>query len=418
MTKGIRHSDMMEDDLHESIARIGDAVQPLSEEEKITMLQSIRTSLASESVRIQRSNRLGWTFLSFPKRIMPIIALFVALFVSIGGSAYAESALPGDLLYPVKIRVNENVRAMTSLSAEAKADWSVRRIERRLEEAELLAAKEKLSTDVSKYIASSVETNVADTHVKIENLRGKGKVSAAVILSSKLDSSLRTHETVLVRIARDRASVHAATNVLIESVRKASVAGLQLTQESEVEASNESTTTNNGLRIAAKESLKAAERKIEETRRFIETKRASASAESVTEAEVQLGVATSGTVSAQEQLNAGAHIEAFHTARSALRSAQEAKLLLQFSNASREGSHTSSSPSSSSRFSSSSSSSMSSSASLSSTSSKDQTNADEQMKKQEEKHVDEKDEENLGVETTIKTQIKTVPTDVGTIIVE
>lgn len=56
-----------------------------------------------------------------------------------GGMVYAaEGALPGDLLYPVKTRVTEPFVSVLSLTDEKRAEWNVRTIERRLDEADVL----------------------------------------------------------------------------------------------------------------------------------------------------------------------------------------------------------------------------------------------------------------------------------------
>jgi hypothetical protein len=43
---------------------------------------------------------------------LPLIAIFIAISGGMGISYMAEDSLPGDPLYPVKVRINENVRNM------------------------------------------------------------------------------------------------------------------------------------------------------------------------------------------------------------------------------------------------------------------------------------------------------------------
>ncbi|MDP3793466.1 MAG: DUF5667 domain-containing protein, partial [Candidatus Uhrbacteria bacterium] len=80
---------------------------------------------------------------------MPIIGIVIAIIVVLGGgtSLVAQTSLPGDALYPVKINVNEEAQAFLQTSIEAKARWEVERAERRLEEAEELTVKSTVTVD-------------------------------------------------------------------------------------------------------------------------------------------------------------------------------------------------------------------------------------------------------------------------------
>ncbi|MEK7583965.1 MAG: DUF5667 domain-containing protein, partial [Patescibacteria group bacterium] len=83
------------------------------------------------------------------KPIMISGFLLMLLATGTGVSLGAETALPGDLLYPVKIHVTENVRSLAARDDTSLAEWHVERIERRLEEAEQLTAAGKLDINTS-----------------------------------------------------------------------------------------------------------------------------------------------------------------------------------------------------------------------------------------------------------------------------
>ena len=61
-----------------------------------------------------------------------IASLFILIFVGASTSYAAEMALPGDILYPVKAVVNENVVSALAFSEEAKANRSATLALRRL----------------------------------------------------------------------------------------------------------------------------------------------------------------------------------------------------------------------------------------------------------------------------------------------
>lgn len=45
---------------------------------------------------------------------LPLIAIFIAISGGMGISYMAEDSLPGDPLYPVKVRINENIKNVVS----------------------------------------------------------------------------------------------------------------------------------------------------------------------------------------------------------------------------------------------------------------------------------------------------------------
>src|SRR3989344_5888723 len=54
---------------------------------------------------------------------VPAILSLAVIFGGIGISFAAEHALPGDILYLVKVRVNEEARGLLAISDEKKVKW-------------------------------------------------------------------------------------------------------------------------------------------------------------------------------------------------------------------------------------------------------------------------------------------------------
>ncbi len=79
---------------------------------------------------------------SFSRIVSTVTASFCIVFMSGGVLTYAaESALPGDVLYSVKVSLNEPVIELFQRTPQEKALWVARRFERRLSEARTLVAK-------------------------------------------------------------------------------------------------------------------------------------------------------------------------------------------------------------------------------------------------------------------------------------
>ncbi len=169
-------------------------------------------------------------------RIAATSAISAAL-IGVGISYAAENALPGDILYAVKIEINERMRTWIALSQEAEAEWTVTRTTRRLEELERLATAGDLNDIVRDQIATRLEQNTEDANKAIESLK-KEQITAAANTSSRLESSLRIHEQMLMQVAEERADVSSQIHIILDTVRKKAESVSEIRQEIEKELAN------------------------------------------------------------------------------------------------------------------------------------------------------------------------------------
>lgn len=81
----------------------------------------------------------SWRFGMFSVR-PALIALGILLVTGTAGAAWsAQKSLPGDLLYPVKVGLNESIRGALAVSEDDEIDWELAQIGLRLDEEEQLA---------------------------------------------------------------------------------------------------------------------------------------------------------------------------------------------------------------------------------------------------------------------------------------
>ncbi|MEK7672285.1 MAG: DUF5667 domain-containing protein [Patescibacteria group bacterium] len=124
--------------------------------------------------------------------LKPMPAFFALLLLVTGGTSLAaEYSVPGDLLYPVKIHVNEEVRSALAFSEESKAYIALDRAEERLEEAEVLAVKGKLTPEVR------IDLEVRFTR----HLEQAQKRAATAKINSDIKAKLYVHEETLTKIS-------------------------------------------------------------------------------------------------------------------------------------------------------------------------------------------------------------------------
>lgn len=90
------------------------------------------------------------------------IASAVTVTLAGGGIALAaENALPGDVLYPVKIHIMEPIRTSLSSTPVARAQWNVRQIERRLLES-AAANEQPYEQERQVVLHSQMEKNISN----------------------------------------------------------------------------------------------------------------------------------------------------------------------------------------------------------------------------------------------------------------
>ena len=127
-------------------------------------------------------------------------AVLILLITSTGVSFAAEQTLPGDLLYPVKINVNEEVRGALIVSHEGKMDWEKERVVRRVVETETLLKTNKFTPE-RKVEAEIALKNQMDTFAAAAAETSAKDPSAVIAATAELEPALKVHQEVIASIA-------------------------------------------------------------------------------------------------------------------------------------------------------------------------------------------------------------------------
>lgn len=128
-------------------------------------------------------------------QVRGFISAFVVLVLIIIPIA-AERSLPGDVLYPVKVNVTEEIRSSLAVSPYAKVEWETRRLERRIAEARLLASEGRLTQEVGSEVAEAVKAHTNAAQQGIAELR-KSDSDEAAIAEITFESALTVQSEVL-----------------------------------------------------------------------------------------------------------------------------------------------------------------------------------------------------------------------------
>lgn len=134
--------------------------------------------------------------LMFRTRSLYAGALALVLIVSAGTQASfaSENAVPGDVLYPVKVAIAEPIALALTISAERKAELSARFASRRVDEAAALSSAGKLDEAAADELAARFDTHVDTLAKEATTLEANGDL--AVSLAVRTDLEQKVSETV------------------------------------------------------------------------------------------------------------------------------------------------------------------------------------------------------------------------------
>lgn len=134
------------------------------------------------------------------KKTMPILVILGLL---MGGSASfaAETTVPGDVLYPVKVHVNESVRGAVTVSPTAKAEWEIHLVERRLEEVEKLATRPNAAPQAQEQAQENLVKYTKHVEDRIAKFEEKEDGDHAIKVASDLSNVLASYEQLLASLA-------------------------------------------------------------------------------------------------------------------------------------------------------------------------------------------------------------------------
>ncbi len=180
----------------------------------------IRLQISSHMHTYQPKHRVPspYMFGVWQKRLSVMTAAFLIVMVTGGSSlAYASTAaLPGDTLYSMKVNGVEEVQAAIQTSHQARAEFEVKRVEKRLGEAVTLAAQGKLDEKKKESITENLSRHTKKVSEETTKLIEENP-DTAVEVSAKLALSLQAHSEA-IGVAQDQNKVDGELDSIIEQV--------------------------------------------------------------------------------------------------------------------------------------------------------------------------------------------------------
>ena len=139
-----------------------------------------------------------------PRYLVPA-ALLLVVGLS-GGTAFAaQSALPGNPLYAIKININEKVQTALATTPQAKAEVNAQLATNRLEEAETLAVSGKLDATTTAELAANFSEHAKAAQDNTADV-GASDPGTAAQLGAQFNGTLAAHSAILAQIGDDASS--------------------------------------------------------------------------------------------------------------------------------------------------------------------------------------------------------------------
>jgi len=128
----------------------------------------------------------------FRKRATYAALMAFVLVVATGTQATlaSEKAVPGDILYSVKVSVTEPVALAFTASGEEKAGLATKFASRRVKEASTLSAQGKLDEKTAIELAARFDTHIDVISKEAATIEAKGDVSEALAVRTDLENNL------------------------------------------------------------------------------------------------------------------------------------------------------------------------------------------------------------------------------------
>ncbi len=154
---------------------------------------------------------------------MPFIAIGIAALLAIGGGASvaANSSVPGDALYGLKIGVNEKIEAALSFSEESRAEEHLEAIAERHAESKKLETEGKLSAEAKASLNANIDAHARAFATALANVKASGNAEATAQLEAKLQAALKAAAS-----ASASANVNANANANLNSNSQGSATGV------------------------------------------------------------------------------------------------------------------------------------------------------------------------------------------------
>ncbi len=128
------------------------------------------------------------------------VAFMAVLLVGGTTSVAAQKALPGDFLYPVRVNFNEGVKAVFMTDAR-RAEYQLERVMNRVEEAQILAAEDRLSDEAKESLLSKLSGHLSVAEKNFNHVANRGDLKSVFEIGQTIEETIGASQGVISGIA-------------------------------------------------------------------------------------------------------------------------------------------------------------------------------------------------------------------------
>jgi len=243
----------------------------LTEKERTVLFSAVDTYIRKNPARVEvggmpgradsRSlrNDINWFTYIFSGG-MRMTSFALAIFLILGGSTSlaAQGALPGDLLYAVKVNINEGVKTLF-VSRANRANFEAERAGLRLKEVETLAENGELTEKTKKEAEANFDAHVSSVEKNIEEFNNSGEIKKVYDVSVKFETSLKSHEASLSNLRNNDGLENDAELEKVVNKVQATLEAASLSRENAEQLIVNADGNNDDVRVVAENKLRDAE---------------------------------------------------------------------------------------------------------------------------------------------------------------
>ncbi len=299
------------------------------------LIREINISESANSVDINKNKKTFWSgFIksaNYQFRTAPVFVGILLLLVFGGGVSFAANeSLPGDLLYSIKVGVNEKVLGAVIFSEKAKIELEASLATRRLEEAEALTLSGKINEDLQVKIGNDFEKHSKKVSDGISRLESNTNSMDASDINSKFESSLQAHEQIIRKLG-DNSSDEVQLRIRPVEAKVRERLKNTSSKRSELDLSIAKKESDNKkeekIKSLALNKIKEAKEVVNSLQKFIEQRKNKISAEIASSSEAQIKEARSLIDQANSKIESSLFGESFSLAQKAIRIANKSRVI-------------------------------------------------------------------------------------------
>ena len=300
----------------------------LTQNEKESVKRILQAHIDMSHVRVGLWERLKHQRSIKTKfKLMPLI-LAILLTFSGGTALAANSALPGDLLYPVKVGMNEKIRGVLAFTSEAEAGYQGDLAVRRIEEIEQLIAEGKLEVTLKEKIEENFEKHSEKTLNLIEELEAKGNFEAAAAVGARFEASLKAHDELIARISDNSEFIRARLESTLQRLKSRLEITSKAKEDAEGRLESGESEANNRVEATIEAKVEQSERAISSVKDDFSKYESKLSDRIKTEVESRIKSAEESHAEGVINLEAGDFVAAFIDFQNSLSMTHQAKVMI------------------------------------------------------------------------------------------